>query len=97
MALQFERIKRIDDSIKDIINGYVRQKQELLSCEENSYYTIPPIVNYLVILFYLIRKNIFRQIIKHIVYLKIKKKSLNYLIERVQVQYMEILSFHQLN
>ena len=54
MAGMFDQdvLKQIDDTTKDIINGYIRNEQLLLPYEENAYYLIPPLVIHLILLYY---------------------------------------------
>ena len=52
MAL-FGSKKQIDQQTIDTVNGYIRDKQELLPYEENSYYIIPSLVIHLILSYYI--------------------------------------------
>ena len=51
MALNFERIKIVDKKIKHLINGYIRECQQLFPINI-IYYNIPSLINVICILFY---------------------------------------------
>ena len=48
----FSKLKRYDQRIKDIVNGYMRQCQLLFSYETSSYFNIPSITAYIATLYY---------------------------------------------
>eukprot|EP01084_Bolivina_argentea_P023125 43084_1 len=48
----FKQLKYITPRNKDIVNGYIKNIQILFPWEENSYFTIPPLINYLCLLYY---------------------------------------------
>ena len=52
MSFNFDRIKDVDDYIKNIVNGCLHSSQSLFSHEQNPYYIIPELVGYLNIAYY---------------------------------------------
>ena len=49
MSFSFTQIKEVDACSRDIVNGFIRQCQELLPNKTNTYYTIPDIVIYIIL------------------------------------------------
>ena len=51
MAFNFDRIKQIDQSTKDVVQGFIKQAQLLLPLDK-PYFNIPSLVVHLVLMFY---------------------------------------------
>ena len=52
MDTKFEKIKNTDQRTLDIVNGYIRRKQSLLSYQQNPFYLIPPLVIHLILAYF---------------------------------------------
>ena len=52
MNVNFDRIKDIEQTQKDIVYGFIRGAQQLLPNEENSYYNIPSLVIFTCLAYY---------------------------------------------
>ena len=52
MSFNFDKIKDIDDYTKSIVYGYIHISQSLLPHKQNAYYIIPPLVKYLITIYY---------------------------------------------
>ena len=44
MADEFKTLELIEQSIKDVVNGWIRKQQKLLPSTDNPYYIIPELV-----------------------------------------------------
>ena len=52
MTAHFDLIKATDQKTKDIVNGFIRDSQNLLPNDKNQYYNIPSLVFIITILYY---------------------------------------------